>query len=301
MCQTLSLNRSSYYKWLNRCETQEEVENHLLANLILEYDETFDHILGYRRMTRWINKLNHKHYNAKRVKRIMKLLGIQSVIRKKKKQYSPSTPKITAENVLARDFNASAPNQKWVTDVTEFRDSRSGKKLYLSAILDLYDRSIVAYEIGTRNDNQLVFKTFEKAINENPNATPLFHSDRGFQYTSKIFQLRLEENGLIQSMSRVGRCIDNGPIEGLWGIIKSEMVNRYRYESVQELKRAIEKYIYFYNYLRLQERFNDQTPMEVRNAALSIENHTTYPIKENKKITKYYTELNNKQTSRIEA
>jgi len=87
MCRTLDIQRSSYYKWLNRSETPDEIENHQLANIILEYDETFGHILGYRRMTRWINQLNHKHYNKKRVKRIMGLLSIQSVIRKKKSKY----------------------------------------------------------------------------------------------------------------------------------------------------------------------------------------------------------------------
>jgi len=129
MCQTLMIQRSSYYKWLRRTKTPDEIENHQLANLILDYDEKFDHILGYRRMTRWINKLNHKHYNKKRVKRMMILLGIQSVIRKKKSTFIKSTPEVMAENLLARDFNASAPNQKWVTDVTEFKDLHSHQKL----------------------------------------------------------------------------------------------------------------------------------------------------------------------------
>lgn len=296
MCQVLEIQRSSYYKWLKRKETPEEIENHELANIILEYNETFEHILGYRRMTRWINRLNHKHYNKKRVKRLMRLLGIRSHIRKQKPSYTSSTPEITAENLLARDFKASAPNQKWVTDVTEFRETGSGKKLYLSAILDLYDRSIVAYVISGRNDNQLVFKTFEKAMRENPEATPLFHSDRGFQYTNKVFKTKLETLGLQQSMSRVGRCIDNGPIEGFWGILKTEMVCLYRFETLDQLREAIEKYIHFYNHQRFQERFGDRSPMEVRDAALSGVNIEQYPIKANPKILKYYETLNSKQT-----
>jgi len=301
MCKTIDVQRSSYYKWLKRTETLDEIENHQLANIILEYDETFGHILGYRRMTRWINQLNHKHYNKKRVKRMMKLLGIQSIIRRKKSKYIKSTPEVTAENLLDRDFNASAPNQKWVTDITEFKVHYTGQKLYLSAIIDLYDRSIVAYELSGRNDNQLVFKTFEKAISENPDATPLFHSDRGFQYTSKFFKIKLENQGLTQSMSRVSRCIDSGPIEGFWGIIKSEMYYLHKFETIQTLKVAIEKYIHFYNHSRLQERFRDQTPMAVRKAALSGATIPQFLIKENMKIVKYYESLNSKQTLSLNA
>lgn len=290
--------RCSYYKWLNRKETKEELENNELAHLILEYDERFNHILGYRRMTRWINKINSKHYNRKRVRRIMKLLGIKSVIRKQRKKYEKSTPVITAENLLARDFYASKPNEKWATDVTEFKIIGSKQKLYLSAIIDLYDRSIVSYIIGTRNDNDLVFRTYELAIRNNPGATPILHSDRGFQYTSRVFQSMLKEANITQSMSRVGRCIDNGPTEGFWGILKSEMYYLNKFYSYSELKEAIENYINFYNNERLQERFNDMTPMEVRALALNTASEPIqYPIKENKRIQKYYLSLDNKQQS----
>ena len=148
MCQVLGIARASYYKWQNRKETKEELENHELAQLILEYDERFYHILGYRRMTRWINKFNHKKYNKKRVKRIMDVLGVKSVIRRKKSKYTKSTAEVTAENILKRDFNASKPNEKWATDVTEFKIIGMKQKLYLSAIIDLYDRSIVSYIIS---------------------------------------------------------------------------------------------------------------------------------------------------------
>ena len=281
---------------MNRKETKEELENNELAHLIIEYDERFNHILGYRRMTRWINKLNSKHYNRKRIRRIMKLLGIKSVIRKKKKKYEKSKAEITAENLLARDFYASKPNEKWSTDVTEFKIVGSKQKLYLSAIIDLYDRSIVSYIISTRNDNDLVFRTYELAISRNPGATPILHSDRGFQYTSKVFQTKLKEANITQSMSRVGRCIDNGPTEGFWGIIKSEMYYLHKFHSFDELKTSIDSYMNFYNNERLQERFNDMTPMEVRTGALeTVEEPIQYPIKENKRIQKYYDNLMNKQ------
>ena len=217
----------------------QEAENIKLAELIKEYDERFNHILGYRRMTSWINHFNHTNYKRKRVHRIMKKLGIHALIRKKKKKYSSSKPEAIAENVLSRNFNATAPNEKWVTDVTEFKVPGEKKKLYLSAILDLYDRYPVSFVIGTRNDNRLVFKTFDKAITANPDAKPLFHSDRGFQYTSKAFQRKLKEQKMEQSMSRVGHCIDNGPTEGFWGIIKSEMYQMYDITNEKTLRYAI--------------------------------------------------------------
>ena len=106
------------------------------------------------------------------------------MIRKKKKKYKTSTPEITAENILKRDFNATRPNEKWSTDVTEFKIPEIGKKLYLGMILDLYNGTPVSYVVSHRNDTKLVFDTYDKAIAANPEAKPLFHSDRGFQYTS---------------------------------------------------------------------------------------------------------------------
>lgn len=295
MCNVLGIQRSSYYKWLKRSQTILEKENHQIAQWIIEYDEIFNHILGYRQMTLSINRFNHRHYNQKRIRRIMRLLGIKSIIRKKKTRFKHSNPEITAENILARDFIASGPNEKWVADVTEFKDRKTSKKLYLSAILDLYDRSIVAYEMSERNNNTLIFKTFEQAMKRNPGVKPLFHSDRGFQYTSKVFQYTLEKYGLTQSMSRVGRCIDNGPIEGFWGIIKTEMVHQHRYESFQELRQAIDMYIHYYNHSRFQTRFKGQTPTEVRATALKSTIISQYPIKRNNRIIKYYENLKQKQ------
>lgn len=147
----------------------------------------------------------------------MRHLGIKAVIRRQRKRYRKTSPQVTAENILGRSFHAKAPNTKWLTDITEFKVKGTSQKLYLSTILDLYDRSIVAYEISRRNGNQLVFRTFDKAIAKNPEARPLFHSDRGFPYTSRFFKRKLDTLGVMQNMSRVGRCIDNGPMEGFFG------------------------------------------------------------------------------------
>lgn len=121
MCKHLEVARAAYYKWLHRETPEDEMENIKLAELVKEYDERFSHILGYRRMTSWINHFNQTKYSKNRVHRIMKKLGIHSVIRKKKKKYRNTNADETTQNILQRDFYATAPNQKWATDVTEFK------------------------------------------------------------------------------------------------------------------------------------------------------------------------------------
>ena len=287
MCQQLNISRAAYYKWTCRIIPIQEQENIELATLIKEYDDRFNHILGYRRMTSWINHFNHTHYSRNRVHRIMKKLDVHSVIRRKRKKYYPALPEAVAENKLQRDFNATAPNEKWVTDVTEFKIPETNKKLYLGAIIDLYDRYPVAYVVSHCNNNQLVFRTYDKAIRLNPSAKPVFHSDRGFQYTSKAFQAKLDAHDIKQSMSRVGHCIDNGPIEGLWGIIKTEMYCMYNIIDECSLRKAIDGYMKFYTEKRPQDRFDCKTPAEVRQEALLSDTPAQYPIPENKRIQKY--------------
>ena len=224
LCAALHIPRCSYYKWTKR----EKNSNELLNEQIIEWIKALyieeNGILGYRQMTIAINRIHHTTYNVKRIRRLMRALHLQSVCRKKRYNYTPSTPEITAENILNREFYADKPNEKWLTDVTEFKwyEGPVIHKLYLSAIFDLYDRRIVAYKIGISNNNKLVFDTFDEAVAKYPNAHPLFQSDRGFQYTSKVFRAKLDKAKMVQSMSRVGRCIDNGPMEGFWGILKRE-------------------------------------------------------------------------------
>lgn len=289
MCEQLGVTRAAYYKWLQRKIPAAEQENILIAQLIQEYDERFNHILGYRRMTMYINRLNNKHYSKNRIHRVMKVINIHSVIRRKRKKYQSSTPEATAENILNRDFFAKAPNEKWATDVTEFKwyEGPVVHKLYLSAILDLYDLSPVAWVVSRRNDNKLVLDTFAKAIRSNPDAKPIFHSDRGFQYTSKVFQDKLLKQGMTQSMSRVSRCIDNGPTENFWGIVKSEMYYLDTFTDEQTLRDAIADYMAFYSNERAQERFKGKTPAEVRTEALQADIPEQYPIPVNKRIQKY--------------
>lgn len=264
LCAVLSINRSSYYKWLKRKPSTNQVQNEGILSWIKELYEEQNGILGYRQMTITINRVHKVCYNKKRIRRLMQILGLKSVCRIKKRSYIPSTPETEAENVLNREFYADAPNEKWLTDVTEFKYyiGPEIRKLYLSAILDLYDKRIVAYKISDSNNKQLVFDNFDEAVALNPDAHPLFHSDRGFQYTSITFYNKLQAAKMRQSMSRVGRCIDNGPMESFWGMLKSEMYYLQRFTDRDELILAIENYIHFYNNIRYQRRLRYMTPME---------------------------------------
>jgi putative transposase len=264
LCDIADITRSSYYKWLNRPESEADRDNAVILREMISLYINVRGIYGYRRMMLNINRIFGKQYNHKRIYRLMKSVNMKSVIRKRKKNYIPSTPQITAENILNREFQIDRPNQKWLTDVTEFKLA-NGKKAYLSAILDLGDRSIVSYVLGHTNDNQLVFETFDIAVAANPAAKPLFHSDRGVQYTNRQFKYKLDSIGATQSMSRVGRCIDNGPMENFWGILKSEMYYLRKFHTYEELKQAIDEYMNFYNLRRLQNNLKGLTPIEYRN------------------------------------
>ena len=259
------VSRAAYYKWLHRGIPAYETENQRIADEIEKiHRDSPDK--GYRRIRDDLERYHGIKVNDKRVLRICRKKGIKSTIK-----YSShgctrqaSTPQFIAENILSREFTAEAPNQKWLTDVTEFKYyiGPEKHKIYLSAILDLYDRRIVSYVIGNANNNPLVFNTFDRAIELNPGATPLCHSDRGFQYTNRVFHAKLESAGMTQSMSRVGKCIDNGPMEGFWGILKRERYYGKRFQDRESLVSMIENYIDYYNNKRLQRNLGVLTPRE---------------------------------------
>ncbi|HZK44599.1 MAG TPA: IS3 family transposase, partial [Syntrophomonadaceae bacterium] len=267
ICDVLGISASAYYKNKNRIKPEKEKQDELLCNLIQEYHATFDGILGYRRMTIFINRLNQQSYSKGYIHRLMRYLGISARIRRKKVNRKPVKPDYVAENILNRDFSAQKPNEKWLTDVTEFSIIKDSRKLYLSPIMDLYDNSIIEFELSFRNTNGLVFKMFDNAVKRYPEARPIFHSDRGFQYTSNIFKAKIRQIGMTQSMSRVGKCIDNGPMEGFFGTLKSEMFYGKSFNSMDELIQGIRKYIHFYNKERFQKRLGCLTPIEYRNQA----------------------------------
>ncbi len=271
-CKLLHVARSAYHKWASGKLSRRTAENEELAEKIEQiHAESPDK--GYRRINDDLRHDQGIHVNDKRVLRICRARDIKSTIKYASHSCTrrAKNPQYVAENLLDRQFHADKPNQKWLTDVTEFKwyEGMVVHKVYLSAILDLYDRRIVAFVIGDRNDNPLVFKTFDKAVKANPDAHPLFHSDRGFQYTNRTFHHKLEKAGMTQSMSRVAHCIDNGPMEGFWGILKRERYYGRRFTSKQSLVQMIQSYIHYYNTRRVQRNLGVLTPMEKYNLALA--------------------------------
>jgi putative transposase len=217
---------------------------------------------GYRRIT---DELQNKGIiiNHKTVLRLMKLLGLKSIIRiKKYKSYKGEQGKI-APNILERNFKAQAPNQKWATDITEF--NVSGQKLYLSPIIDLYNQEIISYELTERPVFNQVVTMLKKAFKKIPNNTNLtLHSDQGWQYQMKQYQYLLKEKGILQSMSRKGNCLDNAIIENFFGILKSEMFYTQKFKSIEELKKEIKEYINYYNNERIKSNLNKMSPIKYR-------------------------------------
>lgn len=264
ICNILELNRSSYYKWTHRAKSSRETENeallHEIGIIYAEHNGTY----GYRRIADEYNSTHKKQYNLKRFYRLVHIVGLLAVIRRKRPAYQRSTPEVTAENILNRDFTATKVNEKWCTDVTEMKYGSHGEKAYLSTILDLKGKDIVSFAIGKSNNNQLVFETFDLAVKKYPDARPLFHSDRGFQYTGRQFRAKLDKQGMTQSMSRVGRCIDNSPMEGFWGILKCEMYYLNRFDTYEELAAAVEQFIHYYNHERRQHKLNCLPPATYR-------------------------------------
>ena len=261
----LHISRSAYYKWATGRKSTREQENEEIAQLVEQiYRDSPDK--GYRRINDDLRHDHNIHVSDRRVLRICRKKGIKSTIKYANKGCTRNAkePQFIAENLLDRDFHASKPNEKWLTDVTEFKwyEGAEVHKIYLSAILDLYDRRIAAYVLGERNDNALVLQTFDKAVEANPDVHPLFHSDRGFQYTNRTFHAKLEATGMTQSMSRVAHCIDNGPMEGFWGILKRERYYGRRFSSKEALMDMIRTYIDYYNNRRVQRNLGILTPME---------------------------------------
>jgi len=265
LCEYLHISRGAYYRWRKSPVSFSEEYNNEIAEKIKDIHEAHPD-MGYRRIRDELDKKHDIDVNDKRVLRICRKKGIQSTIKWKPKSCTRSSndPAHIAKNYLNRDFHAIAPNEKWLTDVTEFKYyiGIEVHKVYLSAILDLYDRRIVTFKVGDHNDNPLVMNTFDEAVVLEPDAHPLFHSDRGFQYTTKQFTARLKKYHMKQSMSRVARCIDNGPMEGFWGILKREMYYGKRFTSKRDLINAIESYIYYYNTKRIQRKLHLMAPVE---------------------------------------
>jgi putative transposase len=256
----MGMARSNFYYYQRQMQAVDKY--HEIKALIKLIYHKHKGRLGYRRITLLLRQQG-KVINHKTVLRLMQCLKLKSVIRVKKyKSYKGEQGRI-APNHLNRGFKADQPNQKWATDVTEF--NVSGKKLYLSPVIDLYNQEIICYELSERADFKSVMAMMGKALKKvaQPQSL-LLHSDQGWQYQMKQYQYLLQQNGITQSMSRKGNCLDNAVIENFFGILKAELFYLKRYDSIFQLKKEIGEYINYYNNDRIKLNLNGMSPIQYR-------------------------------------
>lgn len=258
MCRFFEVSRSGYYDFVNRMDVS--AKDMPLAQMIQQCQVQCHSTYGYRRVHIWLERQGI-HRNPKTVLRIMRKYNLLSVVRRKKyKRYGETLHRYP--NLLNRDFHADKPNQKWVTDISYIKTGQGF--LYLSIIRDLYDNSIVSYRTGTEQNTKLVLDTIKAAKKKEKVTTELqLHSDQGFQYTSPGYFKLTQAYGITPSMSRRGNPYDNALAENFFSILKTECIHRMKLNNFEEAKAAIDEYIYFYNYQRIQTK-TKLTPMELR-------------------------------------
>lgn len=260
MLNHMNMAKSSYYYYEKKDRTQDKYS--AVKELIKQIYNKHKGRFGYRRITL---EIRNKGFliNHKTVLRLMKVLGLKSLIRVKKyKSYRGEQGKI-APNVLKRNFKATMPNQKWATDVTEF--NVSGKKLYLSPIIDLFNGEIISYDLSERPVFNQIVSMLKKSFEKIPDRSNLIlHSDQGWQCQMKQYQYLLKQKGIKQSMSRKGNCLDNAIIENFFGILKSELFYLKKYTSINQLKQEIIEYINYYNNDRIKLNLKGMSPIQYR-------------------------------------
>ena len=259
------LSRSTFYYRAKALNTIDKCAS--LKSSIRAVYERHKGRYGYRRITSQLRQAGQA-VNHKKVQRLMNILGLKSLVRPKKyRSYKGECA--SSPNVLDRQFHATRPNEKWVTDVTEF--NVRGNKLYLSPIMDLYNGEIVAYEMQARPLYSLVGNMLKKALKKLKGGTdaPLLHSDQGWHYQIPAYRNKLSVNGLTQSMSRKGNCLDNAAMESFFGTLKSEFFYLKKFADIEELQAGLRRYIYYYNRQRLKLKLNGLSPVQYRIRALS--------------------------------
>lgn len=262
MCKFFGVSRAAYYAWVKGLDQPDRDAER--KQWIQEAYETSHRTYGYRRIAIWIRKNKGQVINPKAVLRIMNSLQIHSIARKRRmfKRITVSETYHRYANLLDREFTASRPNEKWVTDIT-YVSTQQGWA-YLSAIQDLFDGFIVAHEVGTENSVGLVLNTLKQAKQkEQISDSLLLHSDQGYQYTSPAYHFLTQDYAITPSMSRRANCWDNAVIENFFGHLKEEALRHVRNPSLTCLKQMIDEYVYFYNYERIQLKTR-QTPYETR-------------------------------------
>jgi putative transposase len=223
---------------------------------------------GYRRVLLELRN-QHQYLNHKTVQKLMGQLGLKSTVRPKRYQSYKGSVGKAAPNLLERKFIAKAPNQKWVTDVTEF--NIKGEKVYLSPILDLYNQEIISYEISERPQISMVTTMLNKAFKQlKQTDKPMLHSDQGWQYQMGFYQQALQKQGITQSMSRKGNRLDNAVMENWFGIMKTEFFYQKKFEDVQTFKAQLKEYIRYYNHDRIKQKLKGLSPVNYRTQSLVL-------------------------------
>ncbi|WP_152397090.1 IS3 family transposase [Paenibacillus guangzhouensis] len=258
LCKIAEVSRSGYYKWLATYESRKTRmdENTVIKDILAIH--RIRPYYGYFRMRTALRK-EGLYVNHKKVRRLMRELGIQSVIRKKR-PFAGRKPSVLFQNVLNREFTSAAAKLKLVTDITYVRVGHGF--LYLSVVLDLYNNEILTWRLGERNDLELVLDTV-KQLNT-PKA--ILHSDQGFQYTTKTYAKLLADRKLVGSHSRRGNCFDNACVESFFSHLKAEKLHLVKPNGASEAERLITEYIAYYNHERFQKKLGDLSPVEYRKA-----------------------------------
>jgi transposase InsO family protein len=263
MCEFFGVSRAAYYEWVRKIE-QDDPDQERMEQIQAAYEASHN-TYGYRRITLQLQQKQSLHINHKAVLRLMNKLGIRSVARKRKmyKKLEEIGTYHSYPNLLNRDFVATRPNQKWVTDVT-YIDTQQGWG-YLSTIKDLYDGFIVAHVFARNNSIALVTNTVRQAQQkEKVTEGLILHSDQGTQYTSQAYHdVLTNEYNITPSMSRPGNCWDNAPMENFFGHLKEEYLRHFKKPTFEEADLLIAEYMYFYNYERIQLKTR-HTPFEHR-------------------------------------
>lgn len=258
LCDFFKVSRSGYYKWLkDKGQLDKDIA---LGQLIRECQQKTKYTYGYRRVELWLSKYKNLHINKKRVLRVMRKYGLLAQIRRPGPYQKGITRFKTYENHLRQNFIAERPNEKWVSDISYIHTKQG--TLYLAVMKDLFDHSIVAYETGSRQDNGMISRLIEKAKRQMQKGT-LIHSDQGGQYCSKDYFLLSERYGFTPSMSRKATPLDNACAESFFSTLKTECIYRHSIETLDDAKRLIRSYIYFYNHQRIQLS-TGCTPLEMR-------------------------------------
>ena len=261
------ITKSDYYYQLSK--TDKDIKNDDIMNRIISIFYEHKQRYGYRRITLQLKKEGF-NINDKKVRRLMSRMDLKAKKRNKRRysSYKGVVGKI-ADNLIQRDFFANKPNEKWYSDITEF--NHFGTKIYLSPILDGCAGDIVSYTISKSPNLKQVTDMVNEAFNKYDNLSNLiFHTDQGWQYQHESYQKLLTDKGVKQSMSRKGNSIDDGLMENFFGLLKTEMYydQEDEYKTIDDLIKAIEDYIYYYNNDRIKSRLKGLTPMEYRNQAL---------------------------------